>query len=392
MSFPSPTQTFAGNDLLQLRKMGHQVDVYTLLASDSNADVLKNERSLEDVPVSALTAYNYFLGCAHILLRPLVFLRLIWLIFYKLCGSPRVLLKSLVLIPRVLFIINQIVRSKPDVVHLFWGHYPALLLVGLSMLKNRPVLSMFLGAYDLELAYPMSTNAVVKADLCFTHAHVNLSKIEQIHGCSDKFHVIHRGIYFPNLDVCEKNENHIVTCSALSAGKKVDLLLVKFAKARKKISSLVLTVIGDGPELESLKALAVNLGIHDSVRFLGRQPHEKVYKLMNEAKYFWFFSQKPSERLPNALKEAMYSGCISFVLFTPGMDEIVTHGNDGYLYYDHEDPGFLSDFEAVFFDKEVQGRVSRAAHNKVVDKFSVSHAMSLYSKDFLSMADLIARK
>lgn len=73
MSFPSPTQTFAGNDLLQLRKMGHQVDVYTLLASDSNADVLKNERSLEDVPVSALTAYNYFLGCAHILLRPLVF-------------------------------------------------------------------------------------------------------------------------------------------------------------------------------------------------------------------------------------------------------------------------------------------------------------------------------
>ena len=221
---------------------------------------------------------------------------------------------------------------------------------------------------------------------------MNLSKIEQIHGHSDKFRVIHRGVYFPNLDVCEKNENHIVTCSALSAGKKVDLLLVKFAKAKKQISSLVLTVIGDGPELESLKALAVNLGIHDSVRFLGQQPHEKVYKLMNEAKYFWFFSQKPSERLPNALKEAMYSGCISFVLFTPGMDEIVTHGNDGYLYYDHEDPDFLSDFEAVFFDKEVQERVSRGAHNKVADKFSVSRAMSLYSKDFLSMADLIARK
>ena len=55
------------------------------------------------------------------------------------------------LIPMSFYMFEKLKKEKPDIVHLFWGHYPSL--VGYLVKKNMPdtKLSQFLGAYDLVL-------------------------------------------------------------------------------------------------------------------------------------------------------------------------------------------------------------------------------------------------
>lgn len=51
--------------------------------------------------------------------------------------------------------------------------------------------------------------------------------------------------------------------------KRVDLLIDAFVLVLKKLNNVELLIIGDGPELESLKMQVYQLGIEKSVRFVG---------------------------------------------------------------------------------------------------------------------------
>ena len=91
---------------------------------------------------------------------------------------------------------------------------------------------------------------------------------------------------------------------------------------------LTLVVVGDGPELEPLKALATELGVSARVRFLGAR--RDVPALLRAADLFIQCSE--TEGLSMSIIEALHAGLPCLVTRVGGNPELVRHEYNGALF------------------------------------------------------------
>ena len=162
MGFPAPTETFASNDVKAVQNKGNTVNVYSLRLKQKNHYGMIKERNLVDIDINNLSVLEIFLSPLILLCNPFKTLSLVaWLI--KLEKSNLVhLIKCLLLIPSSIQIYNKIKHDLPDIVHLFWGHYPSI--VGYLIQRYSPGIAMttFLGAYDLDINLSISKDVSKK--------------------------------------------------------------------------------------------------------------------------------------------------------------------------------------------------------------------------------------
>ena len=127
---------------------------------------------------------------------------------------------------------------------------------------------------------------------------------------------------------CLKGKRHLVTVGRLNYQKGFDFLLKAFNKARQKAPSIHLTIVGDGPEKGSLRRLAVDLGVVDSVTFVGQQ--DNPFPFMAHADLF--VSSSRYEGSPNAVLESLACGTPVLAFDCPGgTGEIIEEGKNGWL-------------------------------------------------------------
>jgi glycosyltransferase involved in cell wall biosynthesis len=109
------------------------------------------------------------------------------------------------------------------------------------------------------------------------------------------------------------------TVSGLRRIKAIDLLLQAFRTVRESVPGTCLVIAGDGPEASSLHTLASDLGLRDSVRFLGRRLDVEVVLPAFDI----FVMSSLSEGFPNAVLEAMACGVPVIATSVGGIRELV---------------------------------------------------------------------
>lgn len=90
---------------------------------------------------------------------------------------------------------------------------------------------------------------------------------------------------------------------------------------------LSLLIAGDGPERANLEKLSKSLG--SKVEFLGNVPNKLMPEVYNKARFFVLNSEY--EGLPHVLIEARAAGCLSIARTGTGSEEVIHHGEDGFL-------------------------------------------------------------
>lgn len=117
-----------------------------------------------------------------------------------------------------------------------------------------------------------------------------------------------------------------VSVGRLTKQKGFDLLLRAVALVARSIPDLHLTIIGDGPDEQSLRALAEELDLSDRVTFVGFL--ENPYPHMAAAD--WFVSSSRYEGFSNALLESLACGVPAVATACAGATrEMVVDGLDG---------------------------------------------------------------
>lgn len=111
--------------------------------------------------------------------------------------------------------------------------------------------------------------------------------------------------------------------------KKGDVTLRAFSLIRRKYPDAVLTFVGDGPERKHLEVLAQELDVRDSVHFLGKLPNPDTLAQMAKAKFFVLPSI--DEAFGIVYSEAMASGCLTIGTEGEGIEDLIRHGENGYL-------------------------------------------------------------
>ena len=95
------------------------------------------------------------------------------------------------------------------------------------------------------------------------------------------------------------------------------------------------TIIGDGPLLGELRALAAELGIEDRVEFPGAMPHADVKQQLSRSHVFLLPSVTAAdgdvEGVPVALMEAMAAGLLAVSTYHSGIPELVQNDRTGFL-------------------------------------------------------------
>jgi glycosyltransferase involved in cell wall biosynthesis len=321
-------------------------------------------------------------GFLRMLVSPLISFSLIFWLFGQEKSQPKFLIKSLLLVPAFFHILSALKRIKPDLIHLFWGHYPSILAYLVKKTMPGIPLSMFLGAHDLAAKMHISSFMGKKVDFMFTHARANLPLLEEMGIPGDTVTVAHRGIDTESLDKLltdqsDKNNSRLVlSVGRLQSYKGFDDTLHIFAKLLKKHKDLKLGILGDGPEKDNLIKLAEELGISKSVKFYGHLPHNEVIGLMAKSRLFLFMSRHNGERLPNVVKEAMFCKCICISSDTVGIEELINHGKNGFIV-PKTDVTAAADLADQSFSNKFPD-LPEAARQKIVNEFSRSRSIQHY--------------
>lgn len=384
MQFPVPSETFASLDVESLRKQGCEVSVYCMRPKHRAFTKLVKERGHFGLSISHLSWRALVKVLIFFFKHPVMVLCLAGWIVRCCFKAPVHLFKSLVLFPSAISIFGSLLESKPQVVHLFWGHYPSM--VGYLVNKYMPdtVLSMFLGAHDLISAYPGSASLSNNADVIFTHSNSNLELISEMGVDVDRVRVVLRGtkLDFPVNGSIEKfsrvQDPVILAAGRLIEDKGFDDVLRVFKEFSSIYSSATLKIAGDGPFKSSLERIASDLGIEDKIFFMGHLDQVSLLKLMSEAHFFLLMSRHPSERLPNVVKEAMYQKCIVVTTRTPGIEELISTEVSGFVV---EKGDFLAASRCLL--SCVQGEkspaeIAGAAGAHIEKEFNVDVSMKKY--------------
>ena len=173
----------------------------------------------------------------------------------------------------------------------------------------------------------------------------------------------------------------IGTVGRLSEVKRQDVLICAFARVRDRYPDARLILVGDGPLLEELRALANGIGIGDAVHFVGYQPHSAPYLQAMDI----FALTSRSEGMPQAVLEASVMGLPVVASRVGGLPEVINDGVTGILFEPGDDQGIATALCDLIADPQRRRELGAAAKARVQVNFSVTRMAGEYQRDALEV-------
>lgn len=99
----------------------------------------------------------------------------------------------------------------------------------------------------------------------------------------------------------------LVTVSRITAEKNIQSTLHALVLVRQQYPQLRFDIVGGGDYLDTLKDLAVRLGLEDVVHFHGYVAHDRVIQILSQSHLF-VFPTRVREGFPKAVHEALACG------------------------------------------------------------------------------------
>ncbi len=214
-------------------------------------------------------------------------------------------------------------------------------------------------------------NALAVRDVVLAHEGCDAGKIEHIPN----------GVPLPDpqalVDVGDEvdprgNGPRVGMVGRLGWKKGYEFALQAFAQLRDRVPGLRVDIVGDGDLREALERQARDLGLDDTVRFLGRRTD--VHARMRT--FDCYVLSSVIEGMPNALLEAMSLGRPVVTTSAGGSAEVAVDGESGMVVAPKDANALANAIERVLREQLLAERLSRGATARVKSLFSEQAMMS----------------
>ena len=167
-------------------------------------------------------------------------------------------------------------------------------------------------------------------------------------------------VIYPPVDthlfpISKTREDYYFTCSRLVPYKRIDLLIKAFAQ----MSNRRLIIIGDGPEMKSLKAMAPK-----NVELLGKQSDDVLREILSRARAFVFAAE---EDFGICVVEAQAAGIPVIAFGKGGALETVLSEKTG-IFFEKQTPENL--IKAIEYFERIEGGFDPKVIQKNAERFS----------------------
>jgi len=229
--------------------------------------------------------------------------------------------------------------GQHDIIHAHWSICGALAVLT-QPIHQKPVITTLRGsdvnhAKKSRIFYLLHKKAMQKSIFIAGVSQAITTDLRRQHpGMSDKIRFIPNGVDNAFYALPAGRDHSVLSpfkllfIGSLIPLKGLDVLL----KALAGVNSLppwTLTVVGDGPEGDHLKSLAIELGINTNIRFLGGVSPDGIPQLMNDHHLLILPSYR--EGRPNVVLEAMAAALPVLATDIEGTREMIQHGQTGWL-------------------------------------------------------------
>jgi glycosyltransferase involved in cell wall biosynthesis len=156
--------------------------------------------------------------------------------------------------------------------------------------------------------------------------------------------------------------------------KRIDLFLEACRRIADAVPDACFAIVGDGPEGESLRALAARLGLADRIRFLTRLSDDEMVAYFRALDVFMLPTER--EGFGMVFAEAMSQETAAIGPRMPPVDGIIVDGESGVLV-DGRAPGdWAAAAIALLNDPDRRKALGRAARARIRDRFDERRAFA----------------
>lgn len=179
----------------------------------------------------------------------------------------------------------------------------------------------------------------------------------------------------PELRNCfaEPGEKVLLHISNFRKVKRLPDLIAVFKRVNERIPSRLM-LVGEEPELSTVRSLVSEFGLNDRVAFLGKQ--DEVAPLFDSADLFLLPSEKESFGL--VALEAMACGVPVIASNAGGIPEVVIHGQTGFVSNIGDVDMMAAYAVSLLTDGALYARMSAEARRRAVQAFSLDEKVSAY--------------
>lgn len=162
--------------------------------------------------------------------------------------------------------------------------------------------------------------------------------------------------------------HQIVTVARLISLKKIDEIIKGMKTVLEKYPDANLVIAGEGPEMQNLKNLTKELGLENSVEFLGKISRAETWQLRKNSSVYIINSTH--ESLPISVLTSLSSGIPIIATNVSGIREVVYHEKTGLLVESGDIEGIAKSIIRFFEDENLRKSVVENGKILLKERFS----------------------
>lgn len=389
--FPRISEAYLLDQIIALRRAGHQVDIIATLRSDQtkiHPDIQKydlessarylnfpNERRLQIFSAIKLVFQNFFKA-------PLTILKSLNFLGYD-CPCLDIYLRVI----HATVLLAGTDRNRYDILHCHLGYVgsTAIALRQLGLIKGQ-IITTYASA-DIYV-YPHQFKRNVYASL-WKYCDLHLAYTNYVANCIKKLgadpasiKILPLGLdvsKFPFQErVLDQNSPiKILTVARLVPKKGLEYSIRAFAKVCQinPSTNLIYKIVGEGPERPQLEALIKSLGMGDRIFLLGSKNRKECSELYSDAHLYVI----PSVTAPDgnkegqgvALQEAQATGLPVIATNHNGFPEGMLEGESGYLVPERDVEALTEAINQLVNSPERWAQMGRVGRRFIESKYDI---------------------
>jgi colanic acid/amylovoran biosynthesis glycosyltransferase len=339
--YPFVSHVFILREVLALRRAGAEVDTYTVRRPELEDLRTPEDREAYDTTPALVPARPAELLLAHLgalLTRPHRYIGTLLLALRLRPAGAKGALWQLFYFGEAVLMWRKCRRRKTRHIHAHHANVAsdvALLAAALGGEKWSWSFTMHGPIEFFAVAHHRLAQKTELARFVVCISHYARSQLMGLVGMEhwDKLRVVRCGVDLARFPVVDRSDRgratEIVTVGRAVPEKGQGLLIEALAELAARGVEARLTVVGGGPALDDLRALAGRLGVAGSVEFTGPVGQGEILSYYERADVFAMPSF--AEGIPVVLMEAMATGLPVVTTRITGIPELVDDGESGHL-------------------------------------------------------------
>jgi colanic acid/amylovoran biosynthesis glycosyltransferase len=207
-------------------------------------------------------------------------------------------------------------------------------------------------------------------------------------GSQDKIEVAYMGVDPAVFSPRPFRENpaplEVICVGRLAPVKGQRVLISAIGELVKDGRSVLLHLVGGGPDRASLEEHVDTLAIHKDVVFHGFTPQDQLDELYRRADVFALASF--AEGVPGVLMEAMAMEIPCVATWVAGVPELIRDGIDGLLVPPSDVGALASAISRLIDDRSLRRQIGMAGRRRVLEKFDLEKNGRFLAEVFLRRA------